>query len=83
MQNQIFLYIIGAGVAVIVISIVAVILAGSDILGNATLGSFTGFVPIARLVPLILLVVVLFGGGLLAKNYLGSRGGGGRRRRRR
>lgn len=57
-------------VAVIVIVIVATVLAGSDILGQASLGSFTGFVPIARLIPLILVVGLLGAGGAVAyKKY--------------
>ncbi len=51
---------IAVGIGVIVITIVATILAGAGILGSATLGSFTGFVSIAVLIPLILVAALLF-----------------------
>jgi len=51
---------IAVGIGIIVITIVATILAGSTILGNGALGSFTGYVAIAVLVPLILVAALLF-----------------------
>lgn len=51
---------IAVGIGVIVVTIVATILAGSTILGSASLGSFTGYVAIAVLVPLVLVAALLF-----------------------
>lgn len=51
---------IAVGIGVIVVTIVATILAGSTILGSGTLGSFTGYVAIAVLVPLVLISALLF-----------------------
>lgn len=58
--QKIMLAAIGVGVGTIIIVIIATILAGSTILGSATLGSFTGFVSLAQLIPLILVTGALW-----------------------
>ena len=55
-----FSTILGVILIVIIVAILATVLAGSEILGNATLGSFTGFVSIALLIPLILIGIIIW-----------------------
>ena len=115
-MNRQYLYIIGVGVAALVVSLIAVVMAGTaptdnadtdsdpcssvfddpvptaaardtngTLLSDCSLADFSGFVPIARLVPLILLVGGVVGGGALVMygTFRGRGSGKGRKGRRR
>lgn len=51
---------IGVGIGVVVVVIVSTILGGATVLGSAVLGSFTGFVALAGLVPIVLIGIVIY-----------------------
>lgn len=58
--NKIMMVAIGVGVGTIIIVIVSIILGGAGVLGSAVLGSFTGFVSVAQLIPLVLVTAALY-----------------------